>query len=486
MKTLRALLAVLLLLTAVAVAPTPTYAAGPQGIQFGRPIDDSGNILLTDAVAASLAASGAGWVRLNFRLGPWTSDTAQFYSTYDTIVNNLRNHGLQVVGLMSNEFYPGTQSDWTANNYENTGGNGHNAYIDSFGYQAARVANHYQSNVKYWEVWNEPNCYATQTGPTTFTGCSYMYPSNFADLLGHVYTQLKYYNHYDVQVISGGLLGHSIGDVYSSGNAGATYLTNTYSMGINHGSWNWIKANAGSYPLDGIGQHIYITQGGTVSSTNLQNYLTWVRNAYTAYEGTGTAKKTWVTEIGWPTDSVSESVQAANIDTTYQVMKSTSYIASCLWFYLRDEASWSQKWGIQHADGTGKTGWTNFQNDTSYEGRNSDGSINQNILNKYNAMGGIGTNGSPYDNGGTAYVHYWDYGYVQDFNGGSIGRMAIMTSSSGTFRVDQGFWTTYLSGSNHTYLKFPTSDAYAYNGGTRQDFQGGYLTWDSTNGIVVH
>src|SRR5687768_13907888 len=67
------------------------YGAGPHGTQPGWAIDDSGNILITDAVADRLAQSGAGWVRLNFRLGPYPYDAAEFYSRYDTVVNRLRS-----------------------------------------------------------------------------------------------------------------------------------------------------------------------------------------------------------------------------------------------------------------------------------------------------------------------------------------------------------------------------------------------------------
>src|SRR5687768_619822 len=116
----------LCLLLALAVFYPKLQAAGPHGTQPGWPIDDSGNILITDAMADRLAQSGAGWVRINFRLGPHGSDTAAFYSAYDTIINRLRNRGLQVLGLMSNESWPGGQGDWTANNWENTGGDGYN------------------------------------------------------------------------------------------------------------------------------------------------------------------------------------------------------------------------------------------------------------------------------------------------------------------------------------------------------------------------
>src|SRR5437867_5538727 len=188
----------------------PLLASGPHGTQAGWPIDDSGNILITDAVADRMAQSGAGWIRLHFRLGPYTSDTAQFYSTYDTIVNRLRSRGLQIVGLMSNESWPGAQSDWQANNWENTGGDGYNAFIDQFGYAFARMAAHWQNQIKYWEIWNEPDCWSSNPSPGVYVGCSYIYPSNFAALLTHCHSQVHYYNNIPVQVVSGGLFAHDI------------------------------------------------------------------------------------------------------------------------------------------------------------------------------------------------------------------------------------------------------------------------------------
>jgi hypothetical protein len=482
---LRGAVRTLLLLPFLMLAGSAS-AAGPQGIQAGAPIDDAGNILLTDAVATAMANSGAGFVRVNFRLGPYGSDTAQFYSTYDTIVNRLRSKGLQVIGLLSNESWPGAQWQWQENNWENTGGSGYNAYIDQFGYMAGRVAGHFNGKIKYWELWNEPNCYSTSPSPGRYEGCSYIYPSNFAALLGHAYTQMKYYNRFDVQVISGGLLSHNLyGN--NADSAGATYLSNTYSTGVNVSSWSWIRANAGSYPLDHIGHHLYVDQGGLVNSNTLTQYLGWIRNAYVAYEGSTTPKKIFETELGWTTDSVSESVQASNITTAYNVMRGTSYVGSAVWFYLQDAPGLN--YGIYRSSGLNstdrKTGYTNYSNATSYQGRYSDLTTHTGILNYYNSHGGIATNGSPYDNGGTAWVHSWDYGYVQDLDGGSAGRNAIMSSSAGTFQVRNGFWTTYLQGSNHTRLQFPTSDEFAYGSGTRQNFQGGYMLWDAANGVRV-
>ena len=79
LSRLRGAVRTLLLLPFLMLAGSAS-AAGPQGIQAGAPIDDAGNILLTDAVATAMANSGAGFVRVNFRLGPYGSDTTQFYA----------------------------------------------------------------------------------------------------------------------------------------------------------------------------------------------------------------------------------------------------------------------------------------------------------------------------------------------------------------------------------------------------------------------
>src|SRR5688500_13351109 len=251
MKTIWALL-LLVILTFTA------RAAGPHGTQPGWAIDDSGNILITDAIADRLAQSGAGWVRLNFRLGPHSSDTPAFYATYDTIVSRLRSRGLQIIGLMCNESWPGSQADWQANNWENTGGDGYNTYIDQFGYAFARLAAHWQGQIKYWEIWNEPDCWNSNPAPGVYEGCSYIYPSNFAAMLAHCHSQVHYYNNIPVQIISGGLFGHDIAGFTWSG-SGAQYLDSTYNVAINHtGKFAWTMATYGSYPLDGVGQHIYI------------------------------------------------------------------------------------------------------------------------------------------------------------------------------------------------------------------------------------
>ena len=64
-------------------------------------------------------------------------------------------------------------------------------------------------------------------------------------------------------------------------NAGGQYLDDTYSTGTNvtkGGSFAHTKANYNAYPLDGVGQHLYINQGGLVSSNIFRQYEDWVRS----------------------------------------------------------------------------------------------------------------------------------------------------------------------------------------------------------------
>ena len=163
-------LSILLIVLLLTVGPGQALAVsqGNQGLQDGWAIDDAGNVLFTDAVAAKIAEAGAGWVRINFRLGgfeDWTETETFDYSAldlYDEVVDNALNNNLKVLGLLSNESWHGDQSVWQANNAERDEGNGDNDYLRNFSLKAAVIlAGHFAGRVDLWEVWNEPNAYTT-------------------------------------------------------------------------------------------------------------------------------------------------------------------------------------------------------------------------------------------------------------------------------------------------------------------------------------
>ena len=226
--------AAVVLLTPASLATTPALAQvaqGNQGLQGGWAVDDSGRVRFFHSSSDQfpiMRDAGAGWVRINFRLGAcfssWTTTTtcagtdgATALAVYDKVVDNARSSNLKILGLFSNESWPGSQAQWTANNAENNPTNsttrtGDNAYVKAFSEQAVRVVvDRYKGKISQWEIWNEPNAWTYLDPQGNPAGGSFLYPSNFAWLLKRSHTQVK-----AVQpggtVIAGGIFGHDNGD----------------------------------------------------------------------------------------------------------------------------------------------------------------------------------------------------------------------------------------------------------------------------------
>jgi Glycosyl hydrolase family 10 len=336
---------------------------GNQGLQYGAVIDDSGHILLQDESLQLMAQAGAGWIKINFRLGGfanWTETTTFGYSAislYDQIVANARSRNLKVLGELSNESWHGTEPQWQENSAESVGGNGNNQYIQQFAQNAAVVlTQHYAGQIDEWEVWNEPS------QPNT-----YMHPSNFAQLLAQVYTKTKATGATSVRFVSGGIT--SFQD--PNGNitletSGADYLRQVYVQGQQLAGWKTIRTQYGSYPLDMIGQHIYLD--GTVGdlSTNIRTALQLLHDAYVDGEGGNTTKQTIITESGWATGSISEGIHANCIQTAYTTFKMITYIRQAYWFFLRDESAPGLYFGLLRADSSQKPAWDAYHTYANY------------------------------------------------------------------------------------------------------------------------
>jgi hypothetical protein len=362
-----------------------------RGLQDGWAVDNACGVLFTPQVAATIASSGARWVRVNFRLGAskkWTETLTCGVSAltlYDVVVNNARAAGLQVLGLLSNESWPGIQADWQANSAEYQGGNGDNPYLQSFSRDAATVlAGHFARQVGWWEVWNEPNAYTSYSPDAGYTGSTFIYPSNFAWLLRHVYEDTRHAGIQEVKFVTGGVFGHDLpltsalagadglprrGDpqtpAYYAGNrvletglpgplrhlksldaspvsepvdqlSGAEYLRATYEQGIALAGWEAVRQQYGTYPFDAASQHPYRDQGDETTGERIAAHLAAVRGIVTIYEGTGSATQTWITEVGWATNHVSEAIQATNLRIAFDTFEATEYVGVAFWFQLRD------------------------------------------------------------------------------------------------------------------------------------------------------
>ena len=120
MNRLLLALGALALILALRPMPAVRAAQGNQGLQGGWAVDNQGKTNFYHSLVnqyASMQTAGAGWVRINFRLGDCFQDwkrrgcngkTAP--QTYDEVVDRARASGLQVIGLLSPESWKGGQA----------------------------------------------------------------------------------------------------------------------------------------------------------------------------------------------------------------------------------------------------------------------------------------------------------------------------------------------------------------------------------------
>ncbi len=111
-----------------------------------------------------------------------------------------------------------------------------------------------------------------------------------------------------------------------------------------------MRANKGRrYVWDKLGFHVYTTLLSNVTSGTINDYLNQLASVRRA---AGDASHVFMTELGWITSQVSETVQAANIDTELGVLEARSEIERAFVFRITE---WPNPgWGLFRADGSRK------------------------------------------------------------------------------------------------------------------------------------
>ncbi len=343
----------------------PGQASAPRllGLDVGWVVSNSGQILMTPQVAQQVGATGANLARVEFRTTPFLSATTcvftaaickqrqqlawqQAYQAYDEVFANLAAAHVQVLGLLDYTTVSGTQAQWTADNAEHNLGTGANPFTAAFAQTAEQIMAHYEGKIHLWEIWNEPNAW-TQSGPNgTYSGGTFMYPSNYAALLEATYQDAVVQHHLPVTLISGGVFGHSIGNVYSAQNAGAQYLDDVFAY--------WKQDGVKRYPLDAVGEHLYISQGGPVTTGQIQEYLNWVHTVAQSY--TGQDIPTYVTEIGWTRNAVGAQQQAQNLQVALAAAQAEPYVRGLVVFNFK-----GMGYGVYSSAGTPEPSLPIFQ-----------------------------------------------------------------------------------------------------------------------------
>jgi hypothetical protein len=128
--------------------------------------------------------------------------------------------------------------------------------------------------------------------------------------------------------------------------SGAEYLRSTYAQGIARAGWGQFQLLHDTYPLNGLGQHIYVDQGTTTSSAKIAAYLDAVR-AVALEHPEAPLPATWITEVGWPAkEPATYARQATNLLIAYGGFEASPYVAVPFWFQLRDIAGANLFYGL--------------------------------------------------------------------------------------------------------------------------------------------
>ena len=290
---------------------------------------DVGWVVSNGAVIDRLPAVdslGVRWVRINFRLDIWDAPDAAWFAAYDQAVDGFIARGYQVYGLINDEAVASAHP------------HGSGGWIADYTANATAIIDHFKDRIRTFEIINEPNDWAGGSS-ARFT------PRAFAKILQDTYLEVKHHDGHlgdrcwNVELVSGALF--SFDD-----NSGADYLAEVYAAGRNELAWDWTHEHTGSYPLDGVGYHMYVAQGSDYPLASVRAgmhaNLDAMTNVVVANEGY--AKPFYVSEWGFRADAVGEDGQADRMAAGFDAMNDYGNVSLGLYFALQDFPG--NPWGV--------------------------------------------------------------------------------------------------------------------------------------------
>ena len=321
----------MLAVASLALATSGVAHATESGLDLGWVVTNGEVVDAVDRVDSL----GVDWVRINFRLDLWSAPTAEWFAAYDRVIDSYVARGYQVYGLLNDEA--------VASAHEH----GSPEWIADFVANAVAIVDHFKDRVRVYEVINEPNDWAGGSS-ARFT------PRQFAQILQDTYLEVKHHGGHDgdrcwqVDLVSGPLFSFD-------GTTGAEYLAETYAAGRSELAWDWTHEATGSYPLDGIGYHLYVAQGPESSHAEVRDAmhanLGAVWDVVAANEGGDSPKQLWVSEYGFRADALGDGEQAERLDVGFAAMRDfRDKVALGVYFTLNDFPD--NAWGVFDAGGT--------------------------------------------------------------------------------------------------------------------------------------
>jgi len=249
--------------------------------------------------------AGVGWVRVDFLWGDIEPQEGNFdFAKYDCIVELLRSKGIHILGILH------YSTDWASSCGQwNCPPKDNKVFVNYI----SKVVERYKGQVKYWELWNEPDSatyWKDQDGL-----------KSYCVLLKDVYSAAKQIDP-ECKILNGGIAN------------GLSSINNLYDNG------------AKNY-FDILNIHFFQTP---LNAGSIKAVASYPKLAYKIMQRNGDGhKKIWVTEIGcpgvkkglavdnwWMGKNPTETQQAQWLKDVYTELLKNPQVEKIFWAFFRD------------------------------------------------------------------------------------------------------------------------------------------------------
>lgn len=317
-----------------ATRPQSASLSSKFGIDPLHPIHISNGALTPTAANPLLVAeTGAGWVRLNFILGPWRSPVDRtrhhgctWQETYRSIIDGYKTAGVGIYGLISYEAMPTDPGD--ALRVAPPPRIDSHPWVDDYIANFMRILRIFGRDVTIVETLNEPDDWHGGRS-------HWVHPAWYAVIQQRIHHAVKddpALRH--ITLVSGPLQGMT-----NNNNGAPGYLRQVYRHGKERFGWG---TNGVAFPFDGIGLHLYLRDRYYVDSIQQsrvieQLYWRYVGEVQRVIEQEeADLRPIYLSEIGWASRPDDESLQAANLRTAFRLIAEDPQIALAIWFAIQD------------------------------------------------------------------------------------------------------------------------------------------------------
>jgi hypothetical protein len=317
-------------LSGVSSAAPPTKITRPELKGLSAPAYFPGvGIGFTEELANDAAALNVDMLRVEI-IGENDATKSICYASYDRIVDRAAVREIQILGLIDYQSIAWQDtSEWATDEFR-----------QRFVARVEEIVSHFgsrQNPIRHWEIWNEEDLCVPGF-------CVRIDPEPYGRILVDAYHAIKAIDP-GATVVLGGISPKGF-------EHGENYLADFYSTTAIQDH----LAQYGFHPFDVVACHPY-PETFTDPDPGLANVLNDRIKAVMNANG-DSAKKVWLTEMGWNSYFVGERQQARYLTDSYEMMDTLTdpshpgdgpYVERYFWFHYRDFGT-IDFWGLKTAD----------------------------------------------------------------------------------------------------------------------------------------